>query len=74
VVDLVVGSRVQGRIIKVATMQIQQSVQNTWKAEGLFHVIPGFALYHSNDMMTDDYGFIVTWLIWSWGVELWMDA
>jgi len=55
-------------------MQIQQSVQNTWKAEGLFHVIPGFALYHSNDMMTDDYGFIVTWLIWSWGVELWMDA
>jgi len=60
--------------IKGTAMQIQQSLQNTWKAEGLFHVIPGFALYHSNDMMTNDYGFMVTWLIWSWGVELWMDA
>ena len=39
-------------------MQIQQSVQNTWRAEGLFHVLPSFALYHSQDMMTDDYGFI----------------
>ena len=55
-------------------MQIQQSVQNTWRAEGLFHVLPSFALYHSQDMMTDDYGFIFTWLTWSWGVELWMDA
>jgi len=60
--------------IKGTAMQIQQSLQNTWKAEGLFHVIPGFALYHSNDMMTNDYGFMVTWLVWSWGVELWMDA
>jgi len=55
-------------------MQIQQSVQNTWRAEGLFHVLPSFALYHSEDMMTDDYGFIFAWLTWSWGVELWMDA
>jgi len=60
--------------IKGATMQIQQSVQNTWRAEGLFHVLPSFALYHSEDMMTDDYGFIFAWLTWSWGVELWMDA
>jgi len=60
--------------IKGTAMQIQQSLQNTWKTEGLFHVIPGFALYHSNDMMTNDYGFMVTWLVWSWGVELWMDA
>jgi len=60
--------------IKGTDMQIQQSLQNTWKTEGLFHVIPGFALYHSNDMMTNDYGFMVTWLVWSWGVELWMDA
>ncbi len=60
--------------IKGATMQIQQSVQNTWRAEGLFHVLPSFALYHSQDMMTDDYGFIFAWLTWSWGVELWMDA
>ena len=61
--------------IKGATMKIQQSVQNTWKAEGLFHVIPGFALYHSNDMMTNDYGFHgnVDWF-GRWGVELWMDA
>jgi hypothetical protein len=55
-------------------MQIQQSVQNTWRAEGLFHVLPSFALYHSQDMMTNDYGFIFAWLTWSWGVELWMDA
>ena len=60
--------------IKGTAMQIQQSLQNTWKAEGLFHVIPGFALYHSNDMMTNDYGVIVTWLVWSYGIELWMDA
>ena len=60
--------------IKGATMQIQQSVQNTWRAEGLFHVLPSFALYHSQDMMTNDYGFIFAWLTWSWGVELWMDA
>jgi len=60
--------------IKGATMQIQQSVQNTWRAEGLFHVLPSFALYHSEDMMTNDYGFIFAWLTWSWGVELWMDA
>ena len=60
--------------IKGKAMQIQQSVQNTWRAEGLFHVLPSFALYHSQDMMTDDYGFIFAWLTWSWGVELWMDA
>lgn len=57
-------------------MQIHTSIQNTWKAEGLFHVIPGFALYHSDASrfkLSDDYGFIVTWLVWSWGVELWMD-
>lgn len=58
-------------------MQIQQSLENTWYAEGLFHVIPGFALYYSNAnpfKLKDTYGFMVTWLIWSWGVELWMDA
>ena len=60
--------------IKGRTMQIQQSVQNTWRQEGLFHILPSFALYHSTDMMTDDYGFIFAWLTWSWGVELWMDA
>jgi len=60
--------------IKGKAMQIQQSIQNTWRQEGLFHVLPSFALYHSQDMMTDDYGFIFAWLTWSWGVELWMDA
>jgi hypothetical protein len=55
-------------------MIIQQSIQNTWRQEGLFHILPSFALYHSQDMMTDDYGFIFAWLTWSWGVELWMDA
>ena len=40
-------------------MIIQQSIQNTWRQEGLFHILPSFALYHSTDMMTDDYGFIL---------------
>jgi hypothetical protein len=60
--------------IKGKAMQIQQSIQNTWRQEGLFHILPSFALYHSQDMMTDDYGFIFSWIIWSWGVEIWMDA
>ena len=65
----------EGRIIyeiKGTAMQIQQSLQNTWDAEGLFHVIPGFALYHSNVnrfKLSHDYGFMITWLIWSWVVE-----
>ena len=55
-------------------MQFSQALQNTWKNEGMFHILPSLALYHAKDMMTNDYGFMITWLSWSWGVEVWMDA
>lgn len=72
-VDLVVGSRVQGRIIKVATMQLNTTIQNTWKAENVFHVLPSFVFYHNNDMLTNDYGIVFSWLIFSAGLEMWFD-
>jgi len=54
-------------------MQIQQSVQNTWKAENVFHVLPSFVFYHNNDMLTNDYGIVFSWLIFSAGLEMWFD-
>ena len=47
-------------------MQFSQAIQNTWKNEGMFHILPSLALYHAKDMMTNDYGFMITWLSWSW--------
>lgn len=54
-------------------MTINHTIQNTWKTEGLLNVLPSFAIYHNNDMITKDYGFVVSWIIWSFCVEIWTD-
>jgi len=54
-------------------MTINHTIQNTWKAEGTFHVLPSFVLYYNNDMLTKDYGLVASWAIWSYGMELWTD-
>jgi hypothetical protein len=53
-------------------MSIDTSIQNTWKAEGMFHVLPSFALYYNNSY-TKDYGIVSTWLFFSFTVEIWFD-
>jgi hypothetical protein len=54
-------------------MQFNNTVQNTWRSEGLFHVLPSLALYHNEDILTDDYGIIFSWLFLSIAFEVWTD-
>ena len=54
-------------------MTINHTIQNTWEAEGTFHVLPSFVLYYNNDMLSKDYGLVVRWVIGSYGREMWTD-
>lgn len=52
-------------------MKINQIMQNVWRREGVFNLLPTVALYYANDKITKDYGIIVGWLCWTYSVEIW---
>jgi len=52
-------------------MKINQVMQNVWRREGVFNLLPTVALYYANDKITKDYGVIVGWLCWTYSVETW---
>jgi hypothetical protein len=52
-------------------MNLNHMLQNVWRQEGLFYILPTIALYHNDDLFTDDYGIIFSWALWSYSIEVW---